>query len=265
MFSPVTYLIGLAAVLAAAVLAWFASLARNDVSIVDSLWGGFLLLAGGVYTGIVWPATGPRTALVLSLLALWAVRLAGYVTWRNWGKAEDPRYQTIRRRNEPHFVWKSVYLVFGLQAVLAWIISAPLLGAIVSPRPLGWLDFVGLALCAGGLLIEAIADWQLARFKSRADSRGRVMDRGLWRYSRHPNYFGECCVWWGFYLFAAAAGVAWTVFSPACVTFLLLKVSGVALLEQDIGARRPQYRLYMLRTSAFLPWWPRKNGKEAPR
>jgi steroid 5-alpha reductase family enzyme len=265
MFSLATYLFGLAAVLAAAFITWLVSLDKHDVSIVDSVWAFFFVFAASAYTWTLWPAIGPRTLLVLILLGFWAVRLSGYITWRNWDEGEDARYQEIRRRNEPGFAWKSIYLVFVLQALLAWIISAPLLSAIASSRTIGLLDFVGLALCAGGLLVEAIADWQLARFKSHQENRGRVMDQGLWRYSRHPNYFGECCVWWGFYLVAAAAGDSWTVFSPVLMTFLLLKVSGVALLENNIVERRPQYRDYIARTSAFVPWWPRKNATEAAR
>ena len=264
MFTLDVYLTGLAVILAAAVVTWLVSLGKADVSIVDSVWAIFFVLAACTYTLTV-PALGPRTLLVLVLLTLWAVRLSGYITWRNWGEAEDARYQAIRRGNEPNFKWKSVYLVFGLQGVLAWIISAPLLSAIVSSRPLFWLDFAGLALCTAGLLCEAIADLQLARFKARRENRGRVMDRGLWHYSRHPNYFGECCVWWGFYFLAVAAGDPWTVFSLALMTFLLLKVSGVALLEKDIAERRPQYHDYVKSTSAFVPWWPRKKAKEALR
>jgi steroid 5-alpha reductase family enzyme len=195
--------------------------------------------------------------LVLVLVTVWAVRLAAFLAARNWNAPEDHRYQAIRARNQPHFEWKSLYLVFGLQGLLAWLVSAPLAAAVASPAPLGPLDWIGGLLVAFGIVFEAVADAQLARFRRDPASAGRVLDSGLWRWSRHPNYFGECCVWWGFYLLAVAAGGAWTVFAPLLMTLLLLRVSGVALLEKDIGERRPAYRDYVARTSAFIPWPPR--------
>ena len=261
MFELRAYLAGFALLLTVAALGWLASVAKRDVSIVDSLWGLKFLLAAGVYAGML--DGGPRTALVLALVALWAVRLTAYITWRNWGEGEDHRYREIRRRNEPRFWLKSLYLVFGLQAVLAWWISLPLLAAIGSPAPLGWLDGLGTVLCLGGLLFESIGDWQLARFKAHPSSRGRVFYLGLWRYTRHPNYFGECCVWWGLYALGLAAGGWWSIVSPLLMTLLLLKVSGVALLEQTIQERRPAYAEYVRSTSAFVPWPRRKLA--APR
>jgi steroid 5-alpha reductase family enzyme len=248
-------LIGLAAILVVAVAAWLVSLRIDDVSIVDSLWA-ILILLPAACAALLLPA-GPRAAWVLAMGALWGARLSGYITWRNWGEGEDHRYRAIRARNEPGFRWKSLYLVFGLQGVLAWIVSAPLLVAVASPAPVGWLDVAGAALFAIGFLFEAVGDLQLARFRADPSNRGRVLDRGLWRYTRHPNYFGEFCLWWGFFLVALAAGGAWTIVSPALMTILLLRVSGVALLEKDIGKRRPAYRDYVARTSAFLPWPPR--------
>jgi steroid 5-alpha reductase family enzyme len=143
--------------------------------------------------------------------------------------------------------------VFGLQAVLAWVISAPLAGAITGQAPLGPLDAVGAALTLFGIVYEAVADAQLARFKADPANQGAVMDRGVWRYTRHPNYFGEFCVWWGLYAIALGAGAGWTIFGPLAMTLLLLKVSGVALLEKDIAERRPAYRDYIARTNAFFP------------
>lgn len=249
---------GLGAMLALAVVTWLASIPRRDVSMVDSVWPLFFLLAAFVYLGAT-PASSPRDALVMTLVAVWALRLCAYLTWRNWGESEDYRYRQIRARNEPRFALKSLYLVFGLQAVLAWVVSLPLLAALAGDRPLGWLDYAGAALAAFGVLFESVADGQLARFMSRPINRGRVLDSGLWRYTRHPNYFGECCVWWGLYLIALSAGGAWSVAGPLLMTVLLLKVSGVVLLEQDIGTRRPAYRRYVETTSAFVPWFPRSG------
>lgn len=257
MFDLRAYLLALGLLLLAASATWVVSLVKRDVGIVDSVWGGLFALAAVSYA---WPLEriAPRGALVLTIVALWALRLSVHITWRNWGMGEDYRYREIRRRNEPGFAFKSLYLVFGLQAVLAWVVSLPLLAAQRGAVPLGPLDWLGLGLATFGLLFESVADWQLARFKAAGDNRGRVLERGLWRYSRHPNYFGECCVWWGIACFGLAAGEAWSLVSPLLMTFLLLRVSGVKLLEQSIGDRRPGYAGYIRRTSAFVPLPPRK-------
>jgi len=243
---------GLAAMLALALLAWAIATARTNAGLVDIFWSLFFLAAAGAYA-VFADAIDGRAVLVLALVALWSLRLSGYLAVRNWGAPEDHRYRAIRARNQPGFEWKSLYLVFGLQAVLAWIISAPLAAAIFSGQPAGLLDAAGAALVVFGLAFEAVADAQLARFKADPRNAGRVMDRGLWRYTRHPNYFGEFCVWWGFWVVAAGAGGWWTVFSPLLMSVLLLRVSGVALLEKDIAERRPDYVNYMLRTNAFFP------------
>lgn len=258
MFDPTGFLTGYAVILSLAFGTWWISLRKRDVSIVDSMWPLFFLAAAAAYAAVV-PQAGPRTALVLVLVGLWALRLAGYLTWRNWGEPEDRRYQQIRRRNEPQFALKSLYLIFALQGTLAWIISLPLLAAIAAPRDLTALDWVGVALWAIGCGFESVADWQLARFKRVPANRGQVMDQGLWRYTRHPNYFGDCCVWWGLYLIALAAGGWWAVVAPLLMSFLLLRVSGVALLERDIDRRRPAYRAYVLRTNAFFPGPPKRT------
>jgi steroid 5-alpha reductase family enzyme len=242
---------------AAATLTWLLSFPLRNVSIVDSLWSLMLFSAGVIYS-LGCDPRAPRLAFVLWLLALWAGRLALYITARNLGKGEDHRYQAIRARNEPGFQWKSLYLVFWLQAGLAWVISLPLLGAFSSVEPLGVLDAIGAFLWLVGFVFEAGGDWQLARFKRDPANAGKVMDRGFWRYTRHPNYFGEFCVWWGFWFFALAAGAWWTLPGPLALSFLLLKVSGVTLLEKDIGNRRPQYADYVLKTNAFFPGPPRK-------
>lgn len=251
------YLATLVVLLAAGIVGWFYSVLRKNVTIVDSLWALFFLLAALTFA-VLSPLPGPRTALIIALVSIWAFRLSGYLTWRNWGKPEDHRYQAIRRRNEPGFAFKSLYLVFALQAVLAWIIAAPLAAGISGQAPLNLLDVAGISLWVFGFLFETIGDWQLARFKANPENRGKVMDRGLWRYTRHPNYFGEACLWWGYWLIAAATGGWWTVFAPLLMSVLLLKVSGVTLLEKDIGERRPAYRDYIARTNAFFPG-PRRS------
>jgi steroid 5-alpha reductase family enzyme len=250
---------GLGVVMAGALLAWLYSLARHDVSVVDSLWSLFITTAGIVYA-LVLPSFNGRAVLMLALGIVWALRLSTYIGWRNHGQPEDRRYQQIRARNQPNFELKSLVLIFGLQAVLAWIVSAPFLAGIGGPNPLNALDALGAALAAFGIVFEAVGDQQMARFKGDPANKGQVMDRGLWRYTRHPNYFGESCTWWGLFLIALAAGGAWwSIVSPLLMTFLLLKVSGVSLLEADITERRPAYRDYIARTSAFIPAWPRRK------
>jgi steroid 5-alpha reductase family enzyme len=260
------YLAGLAAAAALGLLTWLLSLKLRNVSIVDSLWSLMFLLQAWIYAAGAGAAAshGTRTGLVLVLVSVWALRLSGYITWRNWGHGEDRRYQAIRARNEPGFAFKSLYLVFLLQVVLAWIIALPLLGAM---RPMaaaagrgaiGALDVAGAALWLLGFLFEAGGDWQLARFKAQPANHGKVMDRGFWRLTRHPNYFGEFCTWWGFYLIALSAGAWWSLPGPLLISVLLLRVSGVTLLEKDIGERRPQYAEYIRRTNAFFPGPPRR-------
>lgn len=256
MLEWVAYLWSGAALLLVAVVFWLISLWRNDVSIVDSLWSLMFLLVALVYAAMS-SMTGPREVLILVLVTLWALRLSVYITWRNHGQPEDYRYQEIRANNEPGFRFKSLYIVFILQAVLAWVISLPLAGAISGQSDIGFLDYAGVALFLVGLFFESIGDLQLSRFRKEPGNAGKVLDTGLWRYTRHPNYFGNFTLWWGFYLLALSAGAWWTVVSPLLMTFLLLKVSGVAMLEKDIGTRRPRYEQYIRRTNAFFPGLPR--------
>ena len=242
---------GLAFCAGLSLLTWIASVVRPDASLVDRTWS--LMIAGPMLV-YMWEH------------AAWAVRLSFYITRRNWGHGEDRRYRAIRERNEPHFALKSLVIVFALQAVLAWIVAMPTLAGVVGRQSFGALDLVGIAVAFTGFAFEAIGDLQMAAFRMTSGTRGRVMDRGLWRYSRHPNYFGEALFWWGIWIVALAAGglaAAWTVLSPLLMTALLLKVSGVALLEKDIAERRPAYRDYILRTNAFIPGPPRRKEPDA--
>lgn len=251
------YFLALAAILIVAVASWLLSIAKNDVSFVDSLWSLFFLIAAGVFAYSV-ADLSLRGTLVLALVAVWALRLSIYITARNWGEPEDYRYQSIRANNEPGFTFKSLYIVFGLQGVLAWLVALPLLPAITSAAPLGLLDGVAALLWITGFIFEAGGDFQLARFKSDAANKGKVLNTGLWRCTRHPNYFGDFCIWWAFYLFAVSAGGWWSIASPLLMSFLLLKVSGVAMLENTIAARRPAYVHYIRSTNAFFPGPPRE-------
>lgn len=253
------YLVALAAILAVSTAAWAVSVAIRNVAFVDSLWSLFFLIAAvifAVHAGL----PSARSMLVTVLVAVWALRLSVHITIRNWGKPEDYRYQAIRARNEPGFAFKSLYIVFGLQGVLAWFIALPLLPAIMVSGGIGVLEIVALGIWIIGFAFESVGDLQLARFKREASNQGKVLDSGLWRYTRHPNYFGDAAVWWGFFLIALATpGSVWTVFSPVLMTFFLLKVSGVVMLEKKLVETRPEYADYVARTSAFFPWFPRKR------
>jgi steroid 5-alpha reductase family enzyme len=194
-------------------------------------------------------------------VTLWGLRLSLYILWRNWGKPEDYRYRRWRRDHGRWWWWVSLFQVFLLQGVLMWVISAPLLAAQRGPvQRLTALDLLAALLWAAGFTLEAVGDYQMARFRSDPANRGRVLDRGLWRYTRHPNYFGDAVQWWAYWLFAAAAGGFWTVWSPIVMTWLLLRVSGVAMLERTLVETKPRYREYVASTPAFVPWFPK--GRE---
>jgi len=249
-------LLSLGFIAAFALAGWIASLVRKDVSIVDSMWSLMFLLSLGVYIYAV-DHVSWRGLLVLVLATIWALRLSVHIIRRSQGEPEDRRYQEIRANHQPNFRLKSIYIVFGLQALLAWLISMPLLAAASKASGLGWLDGLGVVLWATGMYFEWMGDAQLARFRRNPANRGKVLNRGLWRYTRHPNYFGEFLLQWGFFMFAAAAGGLWTIFAPLLITFLLLRVSGVALLERHMEERRPEYREYIISTNAFFPGRPR--------
>jgi len=251
------YAIALYVILGVGIMSWLFSIVKKDVSFVDSLWSLFFLIAAAVFAYGAQPLS-VRGQLVLLLVAVWALRLSLYITARNWGEPEDYRYQTIRANNEPGFAFKSLYIVFGLQGLLAWLVALPLLPAIAADSALNAIDIVAALLWLVGFVFEAGGDYQLSRFRANEENKGRVLDTGLWRYTRHPNYFGDFCIWWAFYLFAVSAGGWWSIVSPILMSLLLLKVSGVAMLERTIGKRRPEYAEYIQRTNAFFPG-PRRN------
>ncbi len=246
------YIQGLYPILLIAGIAWVFSTFKRDVGTVDTIWPLMFLLSASVYVLGV-DVIGARALLVYLLLAIWALRLAVFLTWRHRAAVEDGRYRYLRDKYSPHFTLKSLFVVFGVQALLAWTVSLPLLAAMSGSQRLTLFDNLALVLWGVGLFYEAVADFQLARFKAQAHSNQGVLQHGLWRYSRHPNYFGEACVWWAFYLFTIPAGYWWTIVSPIVMTLLLLKVSGVALQEKTITERRPEYKRYQETTNAFFP------------
>jgi len=242
---------------AAMLLLWALSLRLRNASIVDPFWGaGFVLVAWTAH-GVA-GSGGARAGLALLLVTAWGLRLSLHLLRRNAGHGEDFRYRAMRQSHGAGFWWVSLFTVFLMQGALLWAISLPLQAAVTrGSGPPGALEVAALLVWAVGFAFEAVGDWQLSRFQRDPANRGKALDTGLWRYTRHPNYFGDAVQWWAFGLLGVAAGAPWTLVSPALMTFLLLRVSGVALLEKDIALRRPAYRDYAERTSAFFPWFPR--------
>jgi steroid 5-alpha reductase family enzyme len=255
-------LLNLGVVLALTTALWALSVAVRDTSIVDVFWGaGFVAIAW-----VTWAAAGhgsPRALLLVLLTTAWGLRLTLHLARRNLGKGEDFRYRAMRARHGDRWPVRSLWAVFWSQGLLMWIVALPVQAGQVDPtaHALTWLGIaVGAAVWLTGFLFETIGDAQLARFKTDPENAGTVMDRGLWAWTRHPNYFGDCCVWWGLWLVACASGnVWWTAVGPVVMTVLLVRVSGKALLEKDMARRRPQYAAYVERTSGFIPRPPRRG------
>lgn len=243
-------------IVASVVLLWLVSLLVRNASIIDLFWGfGFVVIAWVAWLVLAGDGSN-RRLLLLVLVTVWGIRLAGYLTWRNSGKGEDFRYQAMRKRWGRRFPLISLATVFLLQAALMLIVSLPVQAGMLTGGALGIVAALGVGLWLVGLAFEAIGDSQLARFKADSTNSGKVMDRGLWRYTRHPNYFGDACVWWGIYLVALTTDTWWTIVGPGVMTMLLLRYSGVALLEKTIANRRPGYAAYAERTNAFFPGPP---------
>jgi steroid 5-alpha reductase family enzyme len=258
---PQILIINFATIMLLFLVLWCFSLRLRDSSIVDIFWGpGFVLIA---WLSLLCSQLSPRALLLTLMVSAWGLRLAGYIAWRNWGKPEDYRYEAMRKRHGRNFPVVSLFTVFGLQGVLMWIISLPIPVGIATPRTWGVTATAGLILWLIGLLFEALGDCQLARFKADPANRGQVMNRGLWRYTRHPNYFGDFVVWWGFYLVAVEPGSWWwTIVGPLLMSVLLIRVSGVRLLESSLRGRLSGYAEYVQNTSAFFPLPPRQNSTE---
>lgn len=252
-------LAGLGAALLLMSAVWLGSLRYQDASLVDRFWGFGFIVVVLVYQALLgFPGYG---WLVVVLVTLWGARLSLHLTWRNWGHGEDARYRAMREAGGPQWPQQSLFTVFWLQGLILWIIAAPLFHAIAFGSLEAWLSpwaMLGIAVFFIGFLYETVADTQLLMFKSDPDNRGRVFDQGLWRFSRHPNYFGEILVWWGLWGLAVAAGGWWTVFAPLLVTGLLARVSGVPLLEKRMRETRPEYAEYAARTNALIPG-PKKH------
>jgi len=239
-----------------AILGWLASLVTKNVTHVDSMWSLFFVITM-IITAFQVPELTDRHIALMTALLLWASRLCIFLTIRNWGQPEDVRYRNIRANNQPNFHLKSIYIIFLLQASMAAVIALPLVAILLDDRPYELQDKIALATILFGLVFQTIADLQLKSFLKK-DTKMGVLNTGLWRYTRHPNYFGELLIWYGFFI-AAVGNASWLIFlSPILMTILLLKVSGVGLMEQTISSRRPGYPNYIKNTSSFIPWPPKK-------
>jgi steroid 5-alpha reductase family enzyme len=254
------------AIIAVYMTAWFAvALIRKDNSIADVAWGlGFILVAAFTFLR---RGSLARPALVTALVAIWGLRLAAHILLRNRKRGEDPRYAAWRRKWGRSFVWRSYLQVFLLQGFFLLVISTPVILVNTfrssslpegSPRGLGILDLIGTLVWTIGFLFEAVGDAQLTRFKRDPENRGKIMTGGLWKYSRHPNYFGESLMWWGIFLIALSLPGGWpAIASPVLITLLLVRVSGVPLLERKYAGNE-EFQTYARRTNAFVPWFPKK-------
>lgn len=239
-------------------LLWLLSLILKDSSIVDIFWGFGFVVSAWIVFYLSAGTHGLRDGLLLALVTLWGLRLTLHVFFRNAGKGEDFRYARWRRESGSRWWWQSLFKVNLLQGLILWVVAAPLTAVQLPmvPDSLNILDYLGTGLWALGFFFETVGDMQLTRFRADPENKGRVLQSGVWRLTRHPNYFGDAAQWWGFYFLAAAAGGWWTVFSPILMTYLLVRVSGMAMLEKSLK-EKPGYQAYVDRTSAFVPWFPK--------
>lgn len=257
-----------AGILLALVLAlWLVSVRIGDVSFIDCFWGaGMAIMAITSFSQL--PDPGRLSVLLLAMTAVWGFRL-GIHLFRRWrAEGEDQRYAKILRkdREKGRFAFAALTKIWLGQAVLLFLVSSPAQAGILrsgQDLPISWLVWAGFSLWCVGMVFEVVGDWQLSRFKADPSNKGEVMDRGLWRYTRHPNYFGDACVWWGIWLAAASTGwdvALWTVAGPIFLTFTLTRWSGAPLLEGGMKKRRPGYAEYIERTSGFVPMSPKKRA-----
>lgn len=240
---------------------WIASVFLKNASIVDPFWGlGFVVVSAFYFLQV--DEISARSVIIMILVAIWGLRLSIYLFWRNWGKGEDFRYKEFRKNfGELRYWWFSFFQVFLLQGFLLWLISAPLLGAMHfgAGGNINLFDWLAIIVWIVGFMFEAGGDFQLARFKANPINKGKVLNKGFWKYTRHPNYFGDSAVWWGYGLFSIAAGCYLAVLGSILMTALIIKISGVALLERSLKDKKPEYIDYINKTSAFIPWFPKKS------
>lgn len=261
------YLSAAAVIIGQMVFLWIVSIPLKNVSIVDIGWGvGFVLVAW-----LATPLTVEPLIVLKMLITLWGLRLAWHLWQRNHGKPEDYRYAAMRKKHGASFRWSSLLRVFLLQGVIMWIVALPILAASAESvsDPCWILIGTGCVFWFFGMFWEVVGDWQLAKFKSDPANQGQVLDSGLWKYTRHPNYFGEFVLWWGHWIVCLGvsnyANTWWTIISPMLMTFLLLKVSGVAMLERAMKQRSYKYESYIQQTATFFPRRPKPDVSESQR
>jgi len=256
----------LAAVVVLLGLTFAVALRVGKHAVIDVAWGlGFVTIAVTSYLTsrlIEGDEAGdPLRGLTITVLtAIWGIRLAVHIGRRSRGQGEDPRYTELLSRatgNPRVYAFTRIYLT---QGAIMWFISLPIQVAAFQTPALGVIAWVGIVVWAVGIVFETVGDWQLQRFRDDPDTKGRVLDTGLWRYTRHPNYFGDACVWWGLSLIAFDAwpGIL-TLISPVVMTWLLANGTGKPLLEKGMSGRRPGYDEYVRRTSGFIPLPPRRR------
>jgi len=253
------YVQGLLLILGLMTTLWVVSIFLKNVSIVDMFWGFGFVLVNTFY--FLYTDATPAKIILFVLVTVWGLRLSVYLAWRNLGKPEDFRYREFRKKyGENRYWWISFFQTFLLQGILMFIISLPLLGINLNSTSenLSWLDYVGVAIWVIGFVFEAGGDIQLARFKANKANKGKVLNTGFWHYTRHPNYFGDSAVWWGFGLICISTESYWYAIGSVIMTLLIIKVSGVALLEKSLKEQKPQYKEYIEKTSSFIPWFPKK-------
>ena len=253
------YFLALAVIMTMMTILWLISILIKNVSIVDLFWGFGFVLANALYF-METDGFETRKSLLLVLVTIWGLRLSAYLAMRNLGKGEDFRYQKFRKDYGEHrYWWISFFQTFLLQGVLMWLISAPLLGAqFYADDKLGVLDFIGISIWIIGFVFEAGGDFQLKRFKADPANKGKVLNTGFWHYTRHPNYFGDAAVWCGYGFICLSAGSYLPILGSVLMTALIIKVSGVALLEKSLKETKPEYKEYIEKTSAFIPWFPKR-------
>jgi len=241
-------------------LLWVLSVMLTNASIVDLFWGFGFVVVNAFYF-LVSEDFNLRKILLLTLVTIWGLRLSIYLSWRNIGKGEDFRYQKFRQDYGPkRYWWFSYFQVFILQGALIMLISLPLMGTNLWEQSdtLIWLDYLGIVVWCIGFLFEAGGDFQLAKFKKNPQNKGKVLNTGFWKYTRHPNYFGDSAVWWAYAIFSIAAGAYWPIVGSVLMTVIIIKVSGVALLEKTLNNTKPEYHNYIKKTNSFFPWFPKK-------
>lgn len=256
-------LLNLAIIMGSVLILWLVSIPLRDVSIIDMAFA--LILLAVTYCGYqLGPGVVARKQLILVLVTLWAVRITWHLVRRNWGHGEDARYSKLRSwvDDDRAFVWLSLRKVFLLQGVVLWLVSLPVQAALFyrTPLELGWIAYAGAFICSAGIVIETIADAQLTRFRANPSNKGTVLNTGLWRYSRHPNYFGELCVWWGLFVIASENPIGlFTVIGPLAYTYLIVNVTGQRTLDKKLAREKPDYAAYMQSTNGLIPGPPKKE------